>query len=69
MGAQLRLARKEGHRRRHVQRCGAARRCRGGRAVPRCAGKRIVVILPDGGERYANNPVFVELSKKVGRGT
>ncbi|HVT08654.1 MAG TPA: cysteine synthase A [Polyangia bacterium] len=34
---------------------------------PEMAGKRIVVILPDGGERYANNPVFTELSRKIGR--
>ncbi len=33
---------------------------------PDMAGKRIVVILPDGGERYANNPVFTELSRKIG---
>ena len=33
---------------------------------PEMAGKRIVVILPDGGERYANNPVFTELSRKIG---
>ena len=30
-------------------------------------GKRIVVILPDGGERYAGNPVFTELARGVGR--
>ncbi|HXJ19794.1 MAG TPA: cysteine synthase A [Polyangia bacterium] len=36
---------------------------------PDMAGKRFVVILPDGGERYANNPVFTELSRKVGRGS
>src|SRR6185312_15597784 len=35
---------------------------------PEMDGKRIVVILPDGGERYANNPVFTELARKVGRG-
>lgn len=34
---------------------------------PEMAGKRIVVILPDGGERYANNPVFTDLSRKIGR--
>ncbi len=34
---------------------------------PGMAGQRVVVILPDGGERYANNPVFTELSRKVGR--
>jgi cysteine synthase len=32
------------------------------------AGKRIVVILPDGGERYAGNAVFVEIARKVGGG-
>ena len=32
------------------------------------AGKRIVVILPDGGERYANNAVFTEIARKVGPG-
>jgi cysteine synthase A len=36
---------------------------------PDMAGKRFVVILPDGGERYANNPVFTELARKVGRGS
>jgi cysteine synthase len=30
------------------------------------AGKRFVVILPDGGERYASNPVFVDIAGKVG---
>jgi cysteine synthase A len=29
-------------------------------------GKRIVVVLPDGGERYANSPVFSEVSRRVG---
>jgi cysteine synthase A len=29
-------------------------------------GKRFVVILPDGGERYATNPVFVDIAGKVG---
>jgi cysteine synthase A len=28
-------------------------------------GKRIVVVLPDGGERYANSSVFNELAKRV----
>jgi cysteine synthase len=32
------------------------------------AGKRIVVILPDGGERYAGNAVFTEIARKVGMG-
>ena len=30
------------------------------------AGKRIVVILPDGGERYANNAVFTDIARRVG---
>ena len=33
---------------------------------PGMTGKRFVVILPDGGERYANNAVFTELSRRVG---
>jgi cysteine synthase len=33
---------------------------------PGMAGKRFVVILPDGGERYANNAVFMEISRRVG---
>ncbi|HVV52292.1 MAG TPA: cysteine synthase A [Polyangia bacterium] len=33
------------------------------------AGKRIVVVLPDGGERYANNAVFTELARKVAAGS
>jgi cysteine synthase A len=32
------------------------------------AGKRIAVILPDGGERYAGNAVFSEIARKVGAG-
>ncbi|HEY4395514.1 MAG TPA: cysteine synthase A [Polyangia bacterium] len=32
------------------------------------AGKRIAVILPDGGERYAGNAVFTEIARKVGMG-
>jgi cysteine synthase A len=32
------------------------------------AGKRIAVILPDGGERYAGNAVFAEIARKVGPG-
>jgi len=32
---------------------------------PDMAGKRIVVILPDGGERYATNPVFADISRRV----
>jgi cysteine synthase len=34
---------------------------------PGMAGKRVVVILPDGGERYAANPVFVEIARRVAR--
>jgi cysteine synthase A len=30
------------------------------------AGKRFVVILPDGGERYATNPVFTDIARRVG---
>ena len=33
---------------------------------PGMSGKRIVVILPDGGERYANNAVFTEIARRVG---
>jgi hypothetical protein len=33
---------------------------------PDFAGKRFVVILPDGGERYSNNQVFTELARTVG---
>ena len=32
------------------------------------SGKRIVVILPDGGERYATNAVFTDIARKVGSG-
>jgi cysteine synthase A len=32
---------------------------------PGMSGKRIVVILPDGGERYATNAVFLEISKNL----
>jgi cysteine synthase A len=32
------------------------------------AGKRIAVILPDGGERYAGNAVFTEIARKAGVG-
>jgi cysteine synthase len=31
-------------------------------------GKRIVVVLPDGGERYAGNAVFAEIARQVGSG-
>ncbi len=34
-------------------------------ARPDSAGKRIVVILPDGGERYAGNAVFKEIAARV----
>ena len=37
-----------------------------GASGPRCRGKRIVVILPDGGERYATNAVFADIARKVG---
>jgi len=33
---------------------------------PELAGKRFVVILPDGGERYATNAVFVEIARDLG---
>jgi cysteine synthase len=33
---------------------------------PEMSGKRIAVILPDGGERYANNAVFADIARKVG---
>ena len=33
---------------------------------PGMSGKRIVVILPDGGERYANNAVFTEIARRIG---
>jgi cysteine synthase A len=32
----------------------------------KAAGKRFVVILPDGGERYATNQVFIDIARKVG---
>jgi cysteine synthase A len=32
---------------------------------PELSGKRIAVILPDGGERYAMNAVFADLAKRV----
>jgi cysteine synthase A len=32
---------------------------------PGMAGKRFVVVLPDGGERYAANPVFQDIASKV----
>ena len=35
---------------------------------PEMSGKRIVVILPDGGERYATNAVFTDIARKVGTG-
>jgi cysteine synthase A len=35
---------------------------------PEMAGKKVVVILPDGGERYANNAVFTEIARRVGGG-
>ncbi|HTM46317.1 MAG TPA: cysteine synthase A [Polyangiaceae bacterium] len=36
-------------------------------ARPEMAGKKIVVVLPDGGERYAANPVFAEIARRFGR--
>jgi cysteine synthase A len=33
------------------------------------SGKKMVVILPDGGERYATNAVFTEIARKVGAGS
>ena len=64
--AQLRLAQREGIA--AGMSSGAALHAAGAVARrPEMAGKRFVVILPDGGERYANNPVFTELSRKVGR--
>jgi cysteine synthase len=64
--AQLRLARREGIA--AGMSSGAALHAAATVARrPDMAGKRIVVILPDGGERYANNPVFTELARKVGR--
>jgi cysteine synthase A len=33
---------------------------------PGMTGKRFVVVLPDGGERYATNAVFTELARRVG---
>jgi cysteine synthase A len=32
---------------------------------PGMTGKRFVVILPDGGERYAANAVFLEIARKL----
>jgi len=37
-------------------------------ARPGSDGKRIVVILPAGGERYAGSPVFNEISWASGQG-
>jgi cysteine synthase A len=34
---------------------------------PGMTGKRFVVILPDGGERYATNEVFAEILRAVSR--
>jgi cysteine synthase A len=36
-------------------------------ARPGMAGKRVVVILPDGGERYASNSVFTEIARTVSK--
>jgi cysteine synthase A len=35
-------------------------------ARPAMTGKRIVVVLADGGERYAANPVFAEVARRAG---
>jgi cysteine synthase A len=32
----------------------------------KAAGKRFVVILPDGGERYATNAIFTDIARRVG---
>ncbi len=32
---------------------------------PGMTGKRFVVVLPDGGERYATNEVFAEIARRV----
>ena len=34
---------------------------------PGMKGKRVVVVLPDGGERYAANPVFNDIARSLGR--
>jgi cysteine synthase A len=36
-------------------------------ARPHMDGKRVVVILPDGGERYATNAVFNDIARSVGK--
>jgi cysteine synthase A len=65
--AQLELARKEGLA--AGMSSGAALYAALGVARrPEMAGKRAVVILPDGGERYATNAVFTEIARRVGRG-
>jgi cysteine synthase A len=35
---------------------------------PGMTGKRFVVVLPDGGERYATNEIFNEIARKVESG-
>ena len=63
--AQLELARREGLS--AGMSSGAALHAALGLARrPELAGKRFVVILPDGGERYATNAVFVELARNLG---
>jgi cysteine synthase A len=62
---QLRLAREEG-----ISAgisCGAAvaAAIHLAKKEPKLAGKTFVVMLPDGGERYINNPLFLELCQKV----
>ena len=65
--AQLELARKEGLA--AGMSSGAALHAALGVARrPEMAGKQVVVILPDGGERYATNAVFTEIARRAGRG-
>ena len=65
--AQLELARKEGIA--AGMSSGAALHAALGVARrPEMAGKRVLVILADGGERYATNAVFAEIARRVGRG-
>ncbi len=68
-GARAAPARAQGgDRRRHVERRGAPRGADRSRRRPEMSGKRIVVVLPDGGERYATNAVFADIARKVGSG-
>ena len=52
------LARTRGRPRRDLLRRRAVGRARGRRAAPSRAGKRIVTMLPDSGERYVSTPFF-----------